>query len=216
MLSTHDIVLADSCGPVTAKERDFANKVNVLAEIVQTLLVLGATVELAQFSHEHFRTGTFGTITKVNGIGVEFEFRYLSEHRWDSSPKEFTHLKVSADYHHEFPTASYPAFVGRPNIEKLAQRLHAVTAAAAIAAKKKNGERNRAAQNSAALQKICKERYGSEYSSDYKRNITLDSDAEGFTVKLSRRAKTPEALVKLLTDLEKFLDDRSAGGGQKG
>lgn len=188
----------------TATTSPFIERSQLLTRILELLAGMGAEVELSQGD-------TVGFINKVNGVPVTFEFRDEKRERWERRGDRIGTIVVSS-YWHTVPAASYPrsSKTNQFNVQKLAERLDAITRAAVDADKKRKREEAASDRNNTRLKEFRKEKYGSEYSSDYKRNIKLESSQYGFTVTLTKSVKSVEELSKLVADLEKFIDERSA------
>lgn len=182
-------------------------KAEVLARLYLLLVDMGADVEVAQGELDSWHDGMPGRITKVNGFYVAVNFKAEKLDSWERRNPRLQSVSVIVEYT-DVPSANYQRGKGGFSIQRMAERLDAVTRAAgqakkAAAAKAAQGERNRA-----ALEKA----FNTTYSyTDYKRNIHVSSDDDGFKVTVNpRRFKTIEAAQKFLADIQKFLDDRTA------
>lgn len=179
-------------------------RAELLARITVLLLGMGAKVEIDQGD-------TVGRISAVNNVRVDIDFPNEKRNRFDTREARIAKVTVTFPmYYGSLSGASYPRNKHSEfNIQKLVERLDAITRAQADADKKLKDEQARSSRNYATTKEVRKERYGSEFTSDYKRGIEIDSSSGGFSIMLKRHVQSREELVAFLAELEKFVDGRS-------
>lgn len=179
-------------------------RAELLARITMLLIGMGAKVEIDQGRD-------VGRITKVNNVSVDITTIEEKRNRWDTRPPRIAKVSVTFPmYYGKLASASYPRNKeGQFNLQKLVERLDAITRAQAEADKQVSESQTRSSRNYATTKEVRQEKYGSEFTSDSKRGIYFDSDSGGFSVVLKHHVQSREELVAFLAELEKFIDGRS-------